>query len=282
MQTAISATRRRLPLYGLLLAISISSVGNAVTRLAVPWYVLTTTGSAALTGIAAFFATLPLVLGAFFGGALADRLGFRRSSVVGDIASGAAIAGIPLLAATIGLPFWTLLVLVSLAALFEISGATARTALLVDLAEQACLPLDRVNSFEELAINGPLLVGPPLAGVLIAWLDASQVLWIDAVSFVLSAAVVLALVNASGHAPENDRGVGAGYVRGLMDGLKFVTRHQLLLSVILLNALLGLLIAMVGVGVLAGVVLYAVVGYRLPRHLLFVAAPFGLGVTALL
>ena len=54
-----------------------------------PWYVLVTTGSAALTGLAVFFNFVPAVLAAFFGGVIVDRLGFRTTSVVADLASAA-------------------------------------------------------------------------------------------------------------------------------------------------------------------------------------------------
>ena len=54
---------RRAPLYALYAADVISLAGNAVAQLAIPWFVLTTTGSAALTALAVFFNFLPIVLG---------------------------------------------------------------------------------------------------------------------------------------------------------------------------------------------------------------------------
>ena len=97
---------RRRPLYALYVADSISLVGNAVAQLAIPWYVLITTGSPALTGLAVFFNFLPAVLAAFFGGVIVDRLGFRTTSVIADLASAAAVAAIPLLHSTVGIELW--------------------------------------------------------------------------------------------------------------------------------------------------------------------------------
>ena len=94
---------RRAPLYALYAADTISLSGNAVAQIAIPWYVLTTTGSATLTALVVFFNFLPIVLAAFFGGVVVDRLGFRATSVVADLASSAAVAAIPLLAATVGI-----------------------------------------------------------------------------------------------------------------------------------------------------------------------------------
>ena len=103
-----AAVRRRAPLYALYVADVISLAGNAVAQLAIPWFVLTTTGSASLTGLAVFFNFLPVVLAAFFGGVVVDRLGFRTASVVADLASAGAVAAIPLLDATVGIELWQL------------------------------------------------------------------------------------------------------------------------------------------------------------------------------
>src|SRR5262245_36963353 len=123
-------SRERLPFYALLSATAISLVGNAMTALAIPWFVLETTGSAAKTGISGFFAILPTAISAFFGGPLVDRLGSKRASVLSDVASGVSVATIPLLYATVGLEFWHLLGLVFLGAFLDAPGATARQALL--------------------------------------------------------------------------------------------------------------------------------------------------------
>jgi MFS family permease len=120
---------RRLPLFSLFAANTISFVGNVLTALAIPWFVLQTTGSVAQTGLTAFFSTLPLVLSAFFSSALVDRLGYQRTSVLGDLASGLTVALVPFLTQTVGLAFWQLLVLVFLGGLLKAPGSTARSAL---------------------------------------------------------------------------------------------------------------------------------------------------------
>ena len=59
-----TAARDRIALDMLVAANAVSLTGNVLAAVAVPWFVLETTGSAAKTGIAAFFTTLPLALGA--------------------------------------------------------------------------------------------------------------------------------------------------------------------------------------------------------------------------
>ncbi|MFV2113809.1 hypothetical protein ACFHW0_15925 [Micromonospora sp. LOL_025] len=113
------ATSRRAPLLGLLVGHAVSLTGNMLTLIALPLYVLAETDSLAATGLAGAFATAPVVLGGAFGGVLVDRIGYRRASVLADLVSGVTIAAVPLLHATVGLPFPALLALVFVSGLLD-------------------------------------------------------------------------------------------------------------------------------------------------------------------
>jgi MFS family permease len=136
---------RRAPLYALYLADAISLSGNALAQLAIPWFVLVTTGSAALTGLAVFFNFLPVVLAGVFGGVIVDRLGFRTTSVLADFASAGAVAAIPALDATVGIELWQLMALVFLGALLDAPGTTARSALFPDVVALAGVRMERAT-----------------------------------------------------------------------------------------------------------------------------------------
>ena len=117
---------KRLPITAFFMGSVISYVGDMLTLLAIPWFVLQTTRSVAQTGITAFFAALPLVLSSFLSTTLVDRLGYKRTSVIGDMLSGVTVALVPLLYHTVGLAFWQLLVLVFLGGLLKSPGITAQ------------------------------------------------------------------------------------------------------------------------------------------------------------
>src|SRR5690242_8908211 len=106
--------RNRVALFNLFTANIIPRIGDRLMLLDIPWFVRQTTGSITQTGITAFFTALPNVLSAFFSGAIIDRLGYKRASVIGDIASGIGVMLIPLLYYTVGLAFWQLQILVFL------------------------------------------------------------------------------------------------------------------------------------------------------------------------
>ena len=300
--------RRRVPLYALYGADAISLTGNAVTQIAVPWFVLATTGSAALTALAVFFNFLPLVLAAFFGGVVVDRLGFRRTSVVADLASAGAVAAIPLLYSTVGLPLWALMALVFVGSLLDAPGATARAALLPDLVELAEVPMERASGIRAAIQQGATLAGAPLGGVLIAATGATNALWLDAASFLVSAGLVVALVPRPRRAAPAEGDGGGHFFAELRDGLRFLWQRPLvraLIAMVLLSNLVeapgpvvlavlaredyggaadfGLLVGALGGGALAGALAYTVLGHRLPRRRTFLVCFAGvpLGYLAL-
>ena len=121
MHAATTKVNNPLPLYSLFIANAISLIGNVFTRIAIPWFVLQTTGSAMQTGIMGFFTSLPVILAGFFGGTLIDRSGYKPTSVIADLASGVTTALIHLLYLTIGLEFWQLILLAFLGALLDFS-----------------------------------------------------------------------------------------------------------------------------------------------------------------
>lgn len=281
----------------------ISYVGDRLTLLAVPWFVLQTTGSVTKTGITAFFTTLPTILSSFLSGLLVDRLGYKRTSVIGDIASGISTSLIPLLYHTVGLAFWQLLVLVFLGGLLKAPGETARSALLPELGREAQMRMERVNSIGDGLIRVSGLLGTPLAALLIVLVSASNLLWLDAASFFISALLIginvprtpVLSIAKEGEQPSPGR---------LSDGLRFILHNRLLLSMIttsmitnLLDAALfsvalpvyarqiwgsvlpiGALSAAFGGCAFLSTLIFGAIGHRLPRRMTFTLCYIAIGV----
>ena len=289
---------RRMPLLALFTANAISLTGSALTLIAVPWFVLQTTGSPAKTGITAFCEFTATVLAAFFGGALVDRVGHRRASIAADLSSGGAIALIPALYYTVGLAFWQLLALVFCAAFFNAPGTTARSALVPDLAGLAGMRLERANSVVQSIQRGAMMLGAPIAGVLIAVLGTSRLLWIDAATFAASALLVGFAVRPP--APEPAAQVAeppSRYLADLRAGLRYIFGEPvvrvIVLTVMVTNFIdapfisvimpvfardlyhsavaFGLTVSVFGGGSLLGAILYGVAGHRVPRRPIYIA-----------
>jgi macrolide resistance protein len=182
-----SRLRHRLPLYGVMSAAGFSRLGNAVVGVALPWLVLDITGSAALTGVASAAATGPLVIGAFFGGPLIDRLGSRVVAVTADILSATTVTAVVALMLIGQLEIWALIALILLGALFDGPGMTAPSARLPDLAKLAGVPLERVTAIDELLESGAVVFGPPLAGLAVVLVGLEATLCVTAACSLIAA-----------------------------------------------------------------------------------------------
>jgi predicted MFS family arabinose efflux permease len=290
---AAGPARTKLPLVALLAADAISLTGNAMGFVAIPWFVLETTGSPTLTGVVAALTFAPTVIAAFFGGAIVDRLGFRFTSVVADVLSGVTVAAIPLLHVTVGIELWQLLVLVFFGALFDAPGATARRSLLPDLVALSGTRLERATGINGAIQRGSMMVGAPIAGLLVAWLGATNVMWVDAATFAVSALLVArAVPRVAPHTNGEDPGK---YLADLMVGLRFIGRDPLMraltITVLITNFLdapfpvvfpvfakeafgsavhLGLMIGVFGGCALLSSLAFSAIGHRLPRRQTFV------------
>jgi MFS family permease len=288
-------TRR--PLVALFVADAVSMTGNVMALAAIPWFVLVTTGSAAQTGLVAAANLVPIVLANLLGGAVVDRLGFRRASIVADLASGASVAAIPLLHLTVGIELWQLVVLVFLGALLDAPGTNARYALLPEAAAAAGWSLERANGVHAAVERGSRLAGAPVAGVLIAAVGATNVLWIDAATFAVSATVIRLGVPAAARAAR----VAASYLDDLREGFRFLLGERVLLTIALTVAvtnfldsmsivllpvvadevydtpvMLGLMTGAVGAGSVVSALAFASVGHRLPRRAVYAGCFMGI------
>ena len=289
-------SRSRTPLYGLLIATIVGLLGRQLSVIALPWFVLSTTGSASRAGMVGFAVFLPGLIVGIFGGVLVDRFGYKRVSVAADTVCAVATFLIPLLYVTIGLSFWQLLVLVFFSSLLDVPALTARRSMIPELAHLAGMPVERVNALFESLQNLSLLLGTPLAGLLVAWLGAENVLWLDAASSAISAVVVLAAIPATIFAAIGFQ--SRGYLSDILDGLVFIRRDRVLWPMVIVLALsnatsvsiagvllpvyvldrfgssasLGVMIAALGAGAFVGATAYGALAGRVSRRVIWTGA----------
>ncbi len=297
-----NTSRNRIPLITLFLTTLISTTGDVMAAIAIPWFVLETTGSTVQTGIAAFFSVSPIVIGMAFGGTWVDRLGYKRVSVFADLASGVTILLIPILHMTVGIAFWQLLLLVFLGNLMDAPGRSARQSMLPELAEQAGMSIERATGLSESLNRATAMIGAPIAGVLIALIGATGVLIVDALTFGLSSLGVLLFIPTALFI-NNQSDADNSYWQDLRDGYGFVRKDTLILSlmvtlmvtnmidyawsavthpVYMLDVFgeeqgivyLGILVGIFGASSLFSGLLFSWRGDRIPNHPLFLAIIF--------
>lgn len=227
----MSPATRRAPVVGTLVAEGVSFLGTRVSMIAIPWFVLSTTGSAALTGLVAAAEITPLVLLKALGGPLLDRLGPRRVSLWCDLLSTLVVAAIPLLHGLGLLGFPLLLVLVAVAGALRGPGDAAKAALGPELARVAGWSLERVTGLASAVERTSSMAGAALAGLLVAVLGAAPALYVDAASFAVSFVVLGVATRGLGRpVPPEPDAVATSYASELRAGWQFLRTEPVLLA----------------------------------------------------
>jgi MFS family permease len=232
----------RRPLYGWLTAEAISLTGTRVSMVALPWFVLTTTGSATKTGLVALAEMLPLVVLKVLAGPVIDRVGARRVAITCDLLSVLAVGAIPLLHESGWLSFPVFLLLVALAGSLRGPGDAAKAAMTPAVVAEAGVPMERATGLHSTVERTAGLLGAAAAGGLVAWLGAADALVVDALSFGLSA-MVLAWATAARtlRGSRQARPTEASYRTELREGWTFLRGDRILLGIAVMVSLTNLL-----------------------------------------
>ncbi|MFF9428402.1 MFS transporter [Streptomyces sp. NPDC014746] len=241
-------TRLR-PLAGVLAATLVAHSGTRISAIAIPWFVLVTTGSATQTGLVAFCEMGPYVAVKVFTGPLVDRIGPRRISWIADVVSAAAALLIPLLHARGMLSFGALLVLVAVIGTVRSPGDLAKDVMIAEAADRSRVPLERATGLQGVVERLSGTVGPAAGGALVGLVGPMVGLGVNAACFALGSLIIaVALPRAMGR-PQGrvaekvagEGGAGGGYWHSFRQGFAFLRREPMLLTLSLMLGITNLL-----------------------------------------
>jgi MFS family permease len=231
---------RSRPLIALLTAEAVSSLGSQMTFLALPWFVLVTTGSAAKMTLVLAVELLPVAVLGIPSGTVVSRLGARTTMVVGDAARTPLMLAIPVLYGAGLLTFPLLLACVFVTGIFLAPYFSAERLILPELVGDDEPTVAQANAVVEGTQRAMALIGPVLAGVLIAAIGAANVLYVDAATFAVSFLILLTLVPKGQPVGQVDE---AG---GLLAGIRFLLRDRFLRILGLTALFLNMFSQMIG------------------------------------
>ena len=213
---------RRPPVAALVAAEVISATGTQMTALALPWFVLTTTGSPSRMALVGAAEILPWALLGIPAGAVAARLGLKRTIVVCNLCWVPLVALIPALHYAGALTFGMLLLLAALTGTLWPAYLASQQALLPSVVGEDRREVARASALLFGSMRLTYTLGPAIAGGLIALWGAPTVLIIDAATF-LVAAVLLSRFLPSVTRPPAITGLD-----GVLAGLRFLSRDRFL------------------------------------------------------
>lgn len=155
-------------------------LGNAVATIVWPWLVLERTGNPAAAGLVAAAIAVPSLAAAFLGGHLIDAFGRKPMSTISDVISGLSVVGVILVDQSVGLTLAWFIALGIIGAVGDIPGMAARSALVGDVSRTSGRTVDFIAGLNQSIGGMAWLLGPALAGFLMAALPIQSVLWITA------------------------------------------------------------------------------------------------------
>lgn len=211
----------------------VSFIGTQLTMVAVPYQVFLITRSSFVVGLVSLVQVGPLLVGSLFGGALADVRDRRRILLITAIGSVLISAGLALNASLDRPRLWPLFVLSGAAAGLSGVHGPARSAAIPNLVGKDLLPA-AYALWQTLMQVGSVL-GPAIAGVLIARAGLASLFWIDAVTYGAAFVAVLGMrpLRPDGHG-------GKVSLASIAEGLRYVRSNRAILGtfVIDLNAMI--------------------------------------------
>jgi len=214
---------------------SVSLIGTWMQMAAQSWLVLSLTGSATTLGVIVALQTLPVLLLGPYGGVIADRIDKRRLMVILQIAMGVQALVLGVLTVTGSVRLWEIGVLAALLGLNNAFENPARQAFMLEMVGGESLR--NAVSLNSVLVNVARIIGPAVAGVLIATVGEGPCFLLNAASF---AAVVtsLATLDRSAIHPSPPSGREPGQLR---EGLRYVRRTPELGVPLAMMALAGAL-----------------------------------------
>jgi len=213
----------------------LSLIGTWMQNVAMGWLVYRLTDSPFYLGIVGFCSQVPVLLAAPLGGVLADRQDRKRILIVTQLLSMFQALAVTILAMTGVIQPWHIILLSILLGAINGFDMPTRQAFVCELVEN---PDDLPNAIalNSLIFNGARLIGPPIAGVLIAFAGEGICFLINAVSFV----PVLAAFAAMKIKPINTPRHNGPLLTGLKDGVSYAFGFVPIRVILILLAFVGL------------------------------------------
>jgi predicted MFS family arabinose efflux permease len=206
----------------LLLAELVSTTGIQMTFVALPWFVLVTTGSVVKMSYVLAAEIAPVAIFGIPSGSLVSKLGGRRTMLLSDLLRAPLMVLVPVLHWSGDLTFSLLLGIVFVLGLFTAPYFAAQRTILPELYGSD----ERVVSKAQALFGGvthvTLIVGPALGGVLVAAFGAPAVLLADAATYLVAFVLVLTLVRVGHPVPPDESS------RGVLAGVRYLARDRVL------------------------------------------------------
>nr|WP_321376701.1 MFS transporter [uncultured Bacteroides sp.] len=215
---------------------SLSLIGTWVQRIAIPWLVYRLTGSAFLLGFVGFAGQIPTFILAPFAGVLTDRLNRYHIMIVSQILSMIQALALALLFFTNTIEVWNVLLLSVIQGCINAFDTPARQSFVIEMVEDKN-DIGNAVALNSSMFNGARLVGPSIAGVLIASLGEGACFLINGISYIF---VVISLLLMKVK-PQEKKRKDTNIIKEFKEGFTYTFGFPPIRSIIILLTLISLM-----------------------------------------
>lgn len=208
---------------------SLSLIGTWMQQVAMSWLVYRMTNSAFLLGLVGFTGQIPTVIFGSFAGVYADRLNRRNLLIATQALSMSQAFGLAFLTLTGSIAVWHLIVLSIILGMVNAVDVPARQSFVVDMVENKN-DLGNAIALNSFMFNGARLVGPSIAGILIAYVGEGFCFLLNGISFFFIILALLAMRSSQKVRSQNSSAV----FQELKDGFQYVAGFAPIRYIILL------------------------------------------------
>ena len=215
---------------------SVSLIGTWMQRIAMPWLVYHITGSALLLGIVSFAGQIPTLLLSPFAGVLTDKLNKYRVLLATQISSLVQALILSILALTGVIQIWHIIILSVALGCINAFDTPARQAFVVEMVDRK-EDLGNAIALNSMMFNGARLIGPSIAGLLLATVGEGMCFLINAISYIFVIVSILLM------RIERKESVlkPAGIFEDMNEGLKYAMGFAPIKHLLLLLSLVSLM-----------------------------------------
>ena len=216
---------------------SLSLIGTWVQRIAIPWLVYRLTDSAFLLGFVGFAGQIPTFILAPFAGVLSDRLNRYHIMIVSQILSMIQALALALLFFTNTIEVWNVLLLSVIQGCINAFDTPARQSFVIEMVEDKN-DIGNAVALNSSMFNGARLVGPSIAGVLIASLGEGACFLINGISYIF---VVISLLLMKVKPQEKKKTKDTNIIKEFKEGFTYTFGFPPIRSIIILLTLISLM-----------------------------------------
>jgi MFS family permease len=212
----------------------VSLTGTWMQSVAESWLVYRLTGSSTMLGVAAFASQAPVLLFATIGGAVADRVDRHRIIVITQTASMILPLTLAALTLTGAVRVWHVLALAACLGVVNAFDIPARQAFIVDMVGHD--DLMNAIALNSSMVNGTRVVGPAVAGLLVAAVGEGWCFLMNGISYTAVIAGLLLM-----DVPKRPKTTARRSVlRDTTEGFRFVVRNRPVRALLLLLGIVSL------------------------------------------